>query len=328
MKQIVTRRAILKVGVAASTAISFEFYIKPTLTSLGVPAALAVSGGSPGSGGSGGSGQGQTGTLLITPLAGTIGYEPSFVGEGFQPNEDVRITIDGASGQVVASGEFQASANGVGYTTIRIPPVSDGYYICSAVGQTSGINISTSYYIHGIPTVDTLSSVSGKVGDTIEISGSEWAPGEDVSIGFSKDGNTVIPVGVVRPGSDGRFTASVQVPNLPPGSATISVTGSMSAPGLGVFFDIVAVTVTPDSAPVGSFVSVAASGFSRGEGVSVTLMNSSGGIVSSYSTRSDISGSISITFSVSENLTAETYTLMVTGIASGVHAAVPFTVSS
>lgn len=88
-------------------------------------------------------------------------------------------------------------------------------------------------------------------GQRVTVTGTEWAPGTEVTIRFAGE-----PVGFTTVGHDGRFSRSVPIPDdAEAGDAEVAVEGT-DAQGEPATFTI-PVTVTGDGTPRGGYVWVA-----------------------------------------------------------------------
>lgn len=158
-------------------------------------------------------GIGGSAALTITPASGNVASPFQLSLGGFQANESVRLTIDGASTPWRTA---TVASNGTALVKSTIPYLSQGSHTITARGVTSGRSASGTLTIS--PSMD-VNPAGGAAGSTA----SAWMRGfgadKSISLRFNATNGangTVVCTG--RTTNDGSFSCSFTVPTIAAGS--------------------------------------------------------------------------------------------------------------
>jgi hypothetical protein len=214
-------------------------------------------------------------SVQIEPDEGPVGTAVTISGCGFAASQDIQVEFKDtviSTTQTTSSGSWPT----ISYT---IPDTPGGDYnfeveVDEAVWASRGFEVT--------PEI-TVSSISGIVGHTIEVTGTGFQSNEkDIEVTFDGEaGKTNTPI-VANP--NGRWEATVVIPPISRGTHTIDASGKSTAAGdvPGVEFTVGAgISIDPISAYVGHTITVEGGGFAeretgiqvRFDGVVVTLSN-------------------------------------------------------
>jgi hypothetical protein len=260
--------------------------------------------------------------ISVEPTSGKIGDTITVSGTGFSPSDDTNerhvdvyfaadaaSTVDDIGSDVNTYKYLKTPA--IGYvddpdegdftTTFTVPStlndgtvdkdVSSGtYYIYVTLYNTTRIKAISELTVVGGDI--SISPRSGPVGTQVEISGSDFGSREYIS--FEYDGSSVDFSGDNRASTSGDFDSSITVPESTGGDHTITVIGGNSNSGLDATFTINAgITISPDSGPSGSQVTVSGTGFGDRTNVTIYMNNAK-----QTSKTSDRYGSFEVPFAV------------------------------
>jgi hypothetical protein len=205
------------------------------------------------------------------PLEGTpegpVGTEVTLSGYGFKASQDIRVSfLDTVN---------TSTANTVGSWTVSytIPATPAGGYTFVVEFEESGVWYDfVGKYFKVTPEISAPSS--GKVGQTIEVSGTGFASEEeDIEITF--DDEVVKTNTPIVADEDGSWEATIVIPPLQRGTYTMDASGELTRAGdvPDVKFSVGAgILVEPSLAYVSDTITVAGGGFATGEtGIKVTF---------------------------------------------------------
>jgi hypothetical protein len=267
----------------------------------------------------------QSRTIDLDPEEGTIGNTVTVVGEGFNKSTESTdryaimyfsseeasivddIDDDVTIYEIVRDGIYLDIDDGAFEEEFTVPDeMNDGdddeavvsgtyyIYICHYNLDTTiapRIRAVAEFTVLGGDI--TLDPEEGNVGAEIEITGSEFAANENLTI-FYDDDEVDIEDGDDDTDSDGEFSSTILIPDSTAGAHTITVTvGSSEAEA--EFTVETEIILNPTSGEAGTEISVSGTGFDRRSDV-VVYLDASG--VATDTSSSD--GSIDVTFTVPE----------------------------
>ena len=156
--------------------------------------------------------------LVLAPVSGQAGSQIAVTGTGFARSNFVDIYID----NTLILRTTQRTSSGTFLQLITIPAdKAPGKYQIRARDATSPntINASAIFEVEPVPLTPeiTVTPTSGKVGDSITVSGTDFPPGETVTI--TVDGDTI---GTATAGSNKAFSTTIEVGEAPAGAHTIT----------------------------------------------------------------------------------------------------------
>ncbi len=228
-------------------------------------------------------------TVALAPLSGSDGTTLSISAYGFTAYEYASIYWNNATTPIAT-----VRTNIYGYvpvTTFSVPPgLAPGAYPVTIVDATSNLTITNSF------TIDSASSsasvTSGPVGQSVQVSGQGYAPGENVALIWNYAGpGTGTNVASVNAGLSGAFDATFTVPAASTGSYTIAAVGAASAIVTQNTFAITnGLAATAASASPGNTTTISGTGFQPGESVQLYWDSSTGTLLAT--TSADANGNI------------------------------------
>lgn len=119
----------------------------------------------------------------------------------------------------------------------------------------------------------TIDTTSGPVGTEVEITGTDFAAGEDVTIDY--DGVDItddIVDGEASTNSNGDFTSIISIPESTTGSHTITITGATSAYIETATFTVESeASLSPTEGGAGTGVTVSGTGFKASQSITITF---------------------------------------------------------
>ena len=123
-------------------------------------------------------------TLAVGATAVTAGEAVSFTGSDYTPNETVEVALEGASG-TVATGTALVDGSGGLNGTFTVPGrVPSGSYELTVTGVESGFPLGGPVTVSGFaPAIAATAAVMP--GETVEVSGSGYAPEEELTLTFA-----------------------------------------------------------------------------------------------------------------------------------------------
>ena len=208
----------------------------------------------------------------IDPEEGPVGTKVTFAGTGFAASQDIQVSFLGTA--------TAGNANTVGSWTLNytIPATPGGSYTFNVEFKEGTVwydlaGTGTDFEV----TPKTTAPGLGRVGQTIQVSGTGFGNKENVKVIFRRQGTTVDVVAKENiPADDkGSWQASVVVPTVQGGSYAVDASGPLTKAGdvPDVNFTLGAgILVEPGSAYVGDTITVEGGGFASGEtGIRVTL---------------------------------------------------------
>ena len=248
-------------------------------------------------------------------------------GSGYAPGDSVSLTINGQSTPFAT---LQADGDGSVAGTVTIPAsVAPGSYQVNAAGSLSGHTASATLNVGALGAVVDLVSTSVNAGGALEVTGAGFGPNEPIN--FTFNGTTVGATTPVTTDATGAFSdVSVSIPAATETSAlcacsyTLTAKGAISGASSSVLVTVNTPTLILTSA-VGNTDTVSGSGFTPGETVNITLIGQPGVLAT---LQADASGQINGSVPIPGSLVAGSYTLVATGLSSGVTSTAPEIVGS
>ncbi len=161
--------------------------------------------------------------LTLSPFSGHAGAI-SVSGGGFSSGEEVKIFLRDSAGLPAAT--VKAKANSLfGPVTVNIPgDTTQGNIMVTAVGSTSGTTASNTYYVVPFAPVLDVKSSGNTPGTVITLSGTGFAPGEQVNFFMGGAGG-----GSTKADGKGNFSKfSFTIPSLTPDTYQIEAKGETS----------------------------------------------------------------------------------------------------
>jgi hypothetical protein len=138
--------------------------------------------------------------LVVTPASSNVGGEVKVEGGGFSNNEGgIKVTIDG----VAVSQNISADSNGNWSSLFVLPSLIAGDHVVDAYGMITQPSDVTDGKVTIMPKL-VLSLKTGKIGDTIGISGTGFSSGKNVSV---KYGDISVAAGLTTD-KQGNFSAN------------------------------------------------------------------------------------------------------------------------
>lgn len=256
-------------------------------------------------------------TLAISPGSGGSGTTATVTGKAYSSGENVNLywnCVTSCTGTPLASA--QADGNGAFTAAVTIPPTTYATYPITGVGS-AGSAASTNFKVVpalsiaqvGGPPVNLYGIVGVQPGQAATVSGVSYAPNENVDISWCTGGSvncTWLATGAAD--SSGSFTASVTVPsNIPNATYVVKGVGQASSQTATTSITVLPIaTVTPNSGPAGSSVTISGQGYGANHWVQIVWdcpigVSCAGQGTIWIDTNSDATGSFSYTATIPPN---------------------------
>jgi hypothetical protein len=191
-----------------------------------------------------------TSNISISPASGPSGTLVSLSGSGFQANENVSITYNGAIVTTVPS-PVQSDTAGSFTVSFNVPPLPGGAY---EIVASDSINSAKAQFTSSAAA--TINPVEGTAGTKITASGTGFRPRGSIAINY--DG---VQVAVGSSDIYGNFSVRFAAPSSSTGLHQVTITDKTST--LNFTFGIEpTIMINPVSGYVGSKITIDASGFS------------------------------------------------------------------
>jgi len=233
--------------------------------------------------------------LVLSPASAPPGVQVTVTGTGFASSKTVSLRL---GSQIVtpspapvtdASGSFSAS-----FTVPQLLPASYTLTAQDALGNSATATFAVRFTL-------SLSPISGHVGDSVTVSGSNFTPGQ-VSVTFDDVNKATVTVP-----SSGSFSVTFSVPEATSGPHQIEVKSGTTTLAAVSFEVEPKITLSASEGPAGSQVTVSGTGFAGGKTVSLSL-GSQAVTTPPSSPQTDNKGSFSASFTVPQLLPGS-YTL-------------------
>jgi hypothetical protein len=221
-----------------------------------------------------------TTTIAISPATGASGTTITVAGGGFAANSSIDLWTDNGAGGGVANnqvrdgteairGSTTTDASGAFSTTLTASATVTGN-ICAIDGAgTASANSPAFAILSSI----TVTPTTGIVGTLVTIRGSNYTAfvgGETLAVTVGGVAVTGSPFATTAAATTFTLT-NVPIPATTGGAKTIAVTASVSGNVARATYDAIGqvITLTPSSAPVGTTITVAGTGYQANETVNV-----------------------------------------------------------
>jgi hypothetical protein len=258
-----------------------------------------------------------TPSISITPTSGSPGTSITVVGTNFKLGATVTIFFDIDNdgqpdpGEVV--GTATASNTGAFSKVVTVPTIPGRTY---DVRATDGVNTAAAVQFTITPAI-TLSPNTGPAGATITVTGAGFAANTPYDIWYDTDGTGGqvdagdTKLADVTTGPDGTFTASVTIPigattdlvmvigDDQTGDPLASATFTVISPGI---------TLTPNSGPPGTSVTIDGSGFTPGASGVVWFDTDGDGVVDAGEPSASVTANAAGEFTANLNVPTVPYT--------------------
>jgi len=234
-------------------------------------------------------------SITIDPVEGGAGVTVLVSGKGFDGRNYVDIYLGNTLIEKTAS---RTSTLGSFAEQVTIPTdTQPGTYVIEAVDEDDDDIFAAKNFavILLLDPVITLEPSSGKVGDTVSVSGVEFNPAKSISL--SIDGTAVTPVSPITSTAEGTFSGSFVIPELAAGTHTLEATASGGVETTATFTVSSEITMTPATGKAGTEVTVTGTGFGAARTVTVYFKGEPVATTPSPATTSS-KGSFSCTFKV------------------------------
>ena len=180
--------------------------------------------------------------------------------QGFQPSEQIQLSWNANGGEFL--GMLTTDANGAAINCansancVVATPAPAGTYTLTAIGSTSGLQVGTSVNVM-LSLAVTPQNVGP--GNTIQVLGSGFQTGENLTIYFQLPANGAIPTKADRTGS---FTQSLTLPNTytPQTSYFVYVTNAQNVVRAKAGFSFATLSLTSSVTMAASKGSITISG--------------------------------------------------------------------
>jgi hypothetical protein len=200
-----------------------------------------------------------TSSFAISPSSGPPGTSVQVSGDGFEPDGEVELTIDGTEIRSV-----EADSDGAIRTTVEIPVMPGG----SREIEASGGSGSGSATFNITPTL-TIDEPNAAPGATVNVSGTGFRANES---GITVRLNQTTVVSGITADSQGRWSGSFTVPNVTAGTHSIRAAGSTTTNEPTAQLEVGAgVSLSRGSGPPGTVVKASGSGARANERISIDV---------------------------------------------------------
>ncbi|MGI2336656.1 MAG: IPT/TIG domain-containing protein [Dehalogenimonas sp.] len=265
-----------------------------------------------------------TPTVFLSSAEGSVGSPVAVVGRGFAPLTAITIHLDSMSNPILQ--QATTDINGA-FTSqsFNVPATTKGSHIFFAKEtSTPSIYAYVSYLVNpGI----SLSTETGKVGDTITVTGGGFTAGGSVQLYFdtvhADNLLKTITANASTSSTPGAISTTINIPAAARGNHLIiarDVASTTNTPGK-TYTVTPKVTVNPNGGAVGSSVTVTGSGFSANtsvsfewdgsaiSGVTAVTTNATGGFTKTFNVPASTSGEHTITARDATGPAEATYTV-------------------
>ncbi|AKG53006.1 hypothetical protein DGWBC_0319 [Dehalogenimonas sp. WBC-2] len=256
-------------------------------------------------------------SLTIAPTSAAVGTTVSVIGNGFAANSIMAVYFGSLSTPAVQTTSNPAGSFSAQFT---VPSVPRSLYTIYA--RDSSFNIA--YASPGLtvtPGIATISAATGKVGDTITLTGGGFTASGSVSIFWNNSDGTALAT--VNADSNGSINANIIIPAAVRGAHNIiarDISTTTNTPGKQ-FTVTPKIVLNPSTGAVGSSISVTGTGFGESTsisfewdgtaiaGVTAATTNSTGSFTKTFNIPTAISGEHTITARDASSSAEAVYTL-------------------
>jgi hypothetical protein len=234
--------------------------------------------------------------LTVSPEKGPIGTNVTVNGWGFTQNEQgIELQYYANGGYETIETNIKANARGSWERSFQVPSSTRGEHKIDAQGPESHL-YEVEDAIFRVTSEISIDKSSGIVGDTITMSGSEFATYERGIMILFDDQAVVTDI---EANSEGKWQASFDVPELPAGEYSITAEGELTTKeDLGeLSFEIKPEFIlSPDHGHVGTDLTVTGRGFPAYQDVIILYDDNQ-----VATTETDDEGTFEVSFSVPES---------------------------
>jgi hypothetical protein len=233
-------------------------------------------------------------SIALSPTSGPPGVQVTVTGSNFPASSTVTIIYD-SSPVTTTPANVTTSSTGTFSAVFAVPASATGDH---TVNATSGAAKGTATFTVTSPPAITLSPTSGTAGTQVTVTGSNFPPASTVTIRFNGTSVTTNPATITST-STGNFSATFAVPSsATAGPNTVRASGG-SASATATFSVALApsATLSPNSGPTGTSVTVTGSNFASNSAITITY-NGTQVTTTPASITSDASGGFTATFAV------------------------------
>jgi len=199
-----------------------------------------------------------TPTMTMDKTQGIAGTTVTLTGKGFAGGTAIIALFNN---NAITLTPAVTDATGGFTATFVVPATATGTY---NVQVTAGTTVSSNFTI--VDASMTLNVASGEVGDTITVSGANFAAGSNITLTI--DGLAIPNMGTVTAGANGGFTAAFIIPTIAGGAHTLAVTDGTTTKTEN-FTVTSSATITPTLGNVGTAVTVSGEGFKAGNTLTI-----------------------------------------------------------
>lgn len=203
--------------------------------------------------------------ISLTPTHAKVGDTVLITGSGFTALATPVSFTFGGSPIVPTDAPISVDALGAFTAHIVIPASVAGNHTINADDGTANANATFS-----TDTSISLSPSTGKVGDTVTITGDGFANGSAVSTTFGGSPVTTSPA-APSPNASGHFTATFVIPASIKGDHTVESTDAAMNAGSATETTTQNMAIDPANGPSGELVQLTGSGFAGTSAVTLTL---------------------------------------------------------
>jgi hypothetical protein len=200
--------------------------------------------------------------MTIDITEGIAGTEVTIEGTGFQGDTDISLEFDGDDVDI-EDGDEVTDANGSFSLSFIVPSLAPGSY---DIDITAGPEKSAEFEIPDA-TIE-LGATEGEVGDTITVTGANFAAGSTITFAIDGEAVATLPTPVTA-GTDGSFAASFDIPTIAGGAHTLTVSDGATSKTAEFTVNATA-TMTPTLGNVGTQVTISGEGFIANHNITIT----------------------------------------------------------
>ncbi len=203
-----------------------------------------------------------TGSISLSTLSGPPGTAVSVSGSGFTVSTTYTVSFGGTN---VVTGSVDASGILIP-VSFAVPLRPRGAY---AVTVTTLAPDTSNTATFTVTPVITLSSISGRVGDTIYVSGTGFGASTGITINFDTSAATTASTDPY-----GSFSSIIlTIPSTSPGNHTITANDGVAASPAITFTVLPKLILSPNVQTAGSQVTMLGSGFTANSPISFYIDN-------------------------------------------------------
>ncbi len=201
--------------------------------------------------------------ITLDPVTGPVGTSVKVSGTLFGANETVKIYLDSSS--TTAIGTVSTNAAGAFSKNVTVPATSIGTHKIHAVGQSSGKRKSLTFTVTAPPPpAVTLNPKTGPAGTSIQVTGTNYDPGESVKVYLNSTRTT--PLATINANSSGVWVATITMPDTVGGNQRIHGVGQKSSKRAANTFKVTpTVTSSASTGTARKTLTISVKGFTAGE---------------------------------------------------------------